>query len=268
MTELMDRAPVTALPDPLAPYFTFRRVPAGSDEAILKQIYALRYEVYCLECGYLPAEKYRNGLESDEFDPHVEHFIALNLHEEIVGTLRLVQPVKAQSFPYEEHCKARFDNIPLPPRHECGEISRLVVRQRYRRRMGDSYYGVAPDYLAPGEGYDRRHVERAAAAANGDARPRGSAGHDDGRRVNSPQILMGLYRAVYRYSLEVGVRYWYAAMEKSLARTLARFAFVFTPIGAECDYYGPVTPYIADLRELESLVGEADPKLLAWLRGG
>jgi N-acyl amino acid synthase of PEP-CTERM/exosortase system len=258
MTALTESVPSTTA-DPVTPYFTFRRVPAGSDETVLKQIYALRYEVYCLECGFLPAEKYQSGLESDEFDPHVEHFIALNMHAEIVGTLRLVQPVRAQSFPYEQHCTARFDNIPLPPRQECGEISRLVVRQQYRRRVGDSTYGVAREYLEPGENHDRRQLERTEA-------PGGHREHEVGRRVNSPQILMGLYRAVYRYSLEVGVRYWYAAMEKSLARTLARFAFVFSPIGAEADYYGPVTPYIADLRELERLVGKADPRLLAWLR--
>jgi hypothetical protein len=42
---------------------------------------------------------------------------------------------------------------------------------------------------------------------------------------------------------------------------------VFTPIGMETDYYGPVTPYIADLRELEVRVGKSNPELLEWMRG-
>jgi N-acyl-L-homoserine lactone synthetase len=253
------------IPEPAIPYFTFHRVPANGDPDDLKRIYQLRYEVYCLECGFLPSEQHVSGLESDHYDPHVVHFMAQNEQGEIVGTLRLVQPAPHQAFPYEEHCKALHEGIILPPRAECGEVSRLVVRKRYRRRQGDSSYGVPESYVDPAADHDRRHLER---PRDGSASRAGSDAAADGapRRSNSPQILLGLYRAVYRHSRESGIRYWYAAMEPSLARALARFAFVFTPIGPECDYFGPVKPYIADLRELERLVGLGDPDLLAWLQ--
>lgn len=232
--------------DPVTPYFTFQRVRSGVEVAELKQIFALRYEVYCLECGYLPPEQFQNGLESDEYDARAAHFTAHNLDDEVVGSLRLVQPTALQVFPFERHCSALYEDVVLPRREECGEVSRLVVRKNYRRRSGDSLTGIVDRVEA------RRHEQRSAS---------------EDRRSSGPQILLGLYREIYRYSLQAGVRYWYAAMEKSLARALARFEFVFTPIGMETDYYGPVAPYLADLRELENRLKEHNPDLLAWFRG-
>jgi N-acyl amino acid synthase of PEP-CTERM/exosortase system len=85
-------------------------------------------------------------------------------------------------------------------------------------------------------------------------------------REDSPLILLSLYREMYEYSLENGIRYWYAAMERSLARALTRMGFSFRQIGPATDYYGPVAPYVADLRELETRLGEFNPGLLAWMR--
>lgn len=234
--------------DPVTPFFTFQRVRSGVDATELKQIFALRYEVYCIECGYLSPEQFQNGLESDEYDVHSSHFTAHDLGDDVVGSLRIVQPSDTQCFPFERYCKALFKDNALPPRNECGEVSRLVVRKNYRRRTGDSLSGIVDRVEA------RRH------SARGD--------ESNDRRSSGPQILLGLYREAYRHSLRAGIRYWYAAMEKPLARALARFEFVFTPIGMETDYYGPVTPYMADLRELEIRVGKANPELMAWLRSG
>lgn len=235
--------------DPVTPYFTFQQVlPGRKDDGAFRQILALRYEVYCLECGYLSPEQFQGGLESDEYDACSAHFTAYNLGNDVVGTLRLVQPGAHLKFPFELHCKVS-EGAKLPPPEECGEISRLVVRKNYRRRAGDSLSGVSREFLSD-PAPDVMHAEAEA-----------------GRRNNTPQILLGLYRAAYRYSLDAGVRYWYAAMEKSLAGTLARFGFLFAPVGPETDYYGPVTPYIADLRELEECIGSSNPELLAWFRG-
>lgn len=233
--------------DPVTPFFTFRSVPhSGVDSGALKDIFALRYEVYCIECGYLPPEQFQNGLESDEYDDHSVHFTAHNLNNEVVGTLRLVRPDAPPGFPYERYCNQLFGDVVLPPREKCAEVSRLVVRKNYRRRTGDSLAGIAARVET------RRHETRDTSMD---------------RRSDTPQILLGLYRTAYRHSLQAGIRYWYAAMEKSLARSLARFEFVFTPIGVETDYYGPVAPYLADLRELENRLRKHNPELLAWFCG-
>lgn len=214
---------------------------------MFEQIFALRYEVYCLECGFLAPDAFKDGLESDEYDAHAVHFTAQNFANELVGSVRLVQPVVSQGFPLERHCRALFENVVRPPREQCAEVSRLVVRKTYRRRSGDTLAGVSAEFATTTQ------IPAVGAQAE--------------RRNSSPQILLGLYREMYRYSLVNGIRYWYAAMERPLARALARFEFVFTPIGLEVDYYGPVTPYVADLRELERRVGAANPQLMAWLRG-
>jgi N-acyl amino acid synthase of PEP-CTERM/exosortase system len=116
----------------------------------------------------------------------------------------------------------------------------LMVRQDYRRRRGDILAGVTID-------------EGAAVPA-----------HD--RRDNSPQILLSLYRQMYLYSRANNICHWYAAMERSLARALARMNFAFRQIGPQTDYYGPVAPYLADLHELEDCVGKHNPSLLAWMK--
>jgi N-acyl amino acid synthase of PEP-CTERM/exosortase system len=214
------------------------------------EIFALRYEVYCLECGYLDPEEYRDGLETDEYDKGAVHFTAHNRDNELVGSLRLVHPPLSRSFPFENHCYKLFDDVVLPPREQSGEVSRLVVRKSYRRRVGDTLAGV-PEVFTMG----RPLVGLPNEPAPGE------------RRSNSPQILLGLYRELYQYSTEAGIRYWYAAMERSLARVLSRLHFEFTPIGMETDYYGPVTPYLADLRDLERRLGKNNPQMLAWFRG-
>ena len=84
------------------------------------------------------------------------------------------------------------------------------------------------------------------------------------RRSNSPEILLGLYREIFRFSRQAGIRYWFAAMEQPLARSLSRMGFDFNPIGPETDYYGPVTPFMADLEELLANLQQQNPLLLAW----
>jgi N-acyl amino acid synthase of PEP-CTERM/exosortase system len=237
-------------PDPLTPHFRFGRQPYGENLAGSTDIFALRYAVYCLECHFLDAAHYEDGLESDEYDAGSAHFTAHNLANELVGSLRLVHASPALGFPFERHCTALFGDIALPPEEQCGEVSRLVVRRDYRRRAGDTLAGVPKEFLDAG------------AAGVPARRP------PTERRSNSPELLLGLYREMYQYSLEREIRYWYAAMERSLARALSRFQFVFVPIGMEVDYYGPVAPYLADLREMEERLGRTNPDLLAWFRRG
>lgn len=213
-----------------------------------QKIYALRYEVYCLECNFLPAENYPDGLEFDEYDSYSTLFAACNHSDEVIGTARLIQCPDDEPFPFEIHCNTLHEHIALPPKHECGELSRLIVHKNYRRRRDDSLEGVSREFMLS--------TIPAPQVSDQPAMPE--------RRINSPEILLGLYRQMYHYSLDAGVRYWYAAMERSLARILRGFNFTFKPIGSESNYYGPVTPYIADLRELEHNLRTRNPDLLAW----
>lgn len=238
--------PVTGAPDPIAPDFAFRGI--GGRSSLFEQIFALRYSIYCLECGYLDPKDYPSGHETDEYDLGAAHFTAHTQDGTLVGAVRLVHPFGLQRFPFEVHCQELFDDIALPHRDECAEISRLVVAKSYRRRPGDNLAGVSEEFVMG-------QISKTPAT-------------ETERRTVSPQILLGMYRQMYQYSLQHGVRYWYAAMERPLLRVLSRYGFEFTPLGPATDYYGPVTPYITDLRALERSLMQANPSLFAWFRGG
>ncbi|MDO8652749.1 MAG: PEP-CTERM/exosortase system-associated acyltransferase [Undibacterium sp.] len=233
--------------DLLVPYFKFRKeLQNNLQSELLKEIFALRYEVYCLECHYLPTEEFQNGLESDEYDACSAHFAAFTLDDSIIGTVRLVQPPDNLPYPFQSHCSV-FEDFVMPPREQCGEISRLVVRKTHRRRRGDSMEGVSRDFFEKGSVTSIKP-------------------HSDGkkREGNSPMLLLGLYREIYRYSRQNGVRYFYAAMERSLARSLDKMGFPFVRIGPQTDYYGPVTPFILDINELYARLHKENKFLAAW----
>jgi N-acyl amino acid synthase of PEP-CTERM/exosortase system len=217
-------------------YFNFHSVD-GSPE--LNETYKLRYQVYCLERNFMPAEDYPAGSETDAFDPYSKHFSAYDRHQHIAGSVRLVSRSEELGYPFEAHCPT-FSDAWLPPKEEAREISRLVVSKEYRRRQGDNWLGIQDE--APVE------LPEDIAAKRG--------GH--------PIIVLGMYREMYRYSKQNGINYWYAAMERSLARLLIRYGFEFKPVGPQIDYYGPVAVYLTSLADLEAHVSAATPDLYAW----
>lgn len=198
----------------------------------------LRYQVYCLECNFLCPDDYPDGIERDEYDDTAAHFYAFDHDQQLAGYVRLVRPAGDAKFPFEQHCSVSAD-IRLPRPHEAMEISRLMVRKDYRRRPGDCLSGVNSRQNATPLSGDRRH--------------------------QAPAVLLNLYRQMYQHCRRQGVRYLYAAMERTLARLLSQLSFGFQAIGPATDYYGPVAPYLADLRALEAQVQKRDCGLTAWL---
>lgn len=237
--------------DLLAPHFSFRR---AQHDVISPDLYTaictLRYEAYCLECGFLDPADYQHGLECDEFEHRSTYAAAYNMANDLVGTVRLVRATPLeQIFPWELHCQP-YPGFALPDPLQSAEVSRLVVHKHYRRRTGDSREGIP------------REISSAAGTATISA----SSGKPTRakRRSNAPQILLGMYRELYRYSRVNGIRYWYAAMERSLANSLDKMGFLFRPVGPEMDYYGPVRLYMTDLDELMARLQEINPLVHAW----
>ena len=211
----------------------------------LSELYALRYRIYCLERRFLCPSNYPSGLEIDIDDQRSAHFLARNSTNVTVGTARLVLGDRAEPFPVEKHCSTFPDFIP-PPSNLAAEVSRLAVCKHAQSDPGEP---------PPWAGQIRRSQLAADQVAASRQRSR-----------NSPTVVLRLYRQMYRYSREHGIRYWYAAMEKSLLRVMARYGVVFTQIGPLQDYYGPVSPYIIALETLDKQLEATNPALLRWFR--
>ena len=221
--------------------FSGHAVQPNRDQEFFRSIEELRYQVYCEECGFLAPQDYPSKRETDEYDANSAHFAAQNRSQQLVGYVRLIFPDALQSFPFQTHCVSILDGVILPPPAQSAEISRLMVHKHYRRRDGEK----------PPAGFSSAEPE---------------APRPNDKRNPSPQIMLTLYREMYVYSVNNNIRYWYAAMERSLARILTRMNFGFQQIGPFTDYYGPVAPYVGDLRVLEYQLGQRDPALLRWMR--
>lgn len=214
----------TSPPGVVAPYFTSQVI--DDVPRLLEESYILRYQVYCLERGFLPAEHYPEGREVDLFDPHAVHFAVLNQQAEVVATARLVQR-SDRGLPLFGHCSFFPDAPSLADGSQrVVEVSRLAVSRKYNRRAGDQFYGL--------EGR----------TDSGDGR----------RRREGGEIVMTLYKALYQASKRRGFTHWLVATEKSLQRLVAKYGFPFVAIGPETDYYGLVSPYLMDLREFDSVI--------------
>lgn len=99
------------------------------DQILMKEVYRIRYQVYCIECGFENPALYPDKMEYDEYDLCSVHFVAVNTYG-IIGTVRLIFD-STLGFPIEKHCKIEL-NHDKPPRHQLAEVSRLAVLKQYR----------------------------------------------------------------------------------------------------------------------------------------
>lgn len=220
---------------------TIRIIGGETQSRHLDSIFKLRYRTYCLECEFLSADRYPDKLESDEYDADSVHFSTSDHFHKLLGTVRLVLGKEARPFPLEINCKFN-DSFSSPGYDKIAEISRLIINSSLRRRHNDHLHG------------------------NTSRDPQQNSSLVAIKKYNSNQILLfALYRAIVECCMQKGITFLYAAMEKSLARSLQRTGFVFIPIGPEAEYYGRVTPYILDLSQLEKNIAHRDPELAKWV---
>lgn len=217
--------PRTIPPDVVSPYF--KSLVIDDTPALLSDSYRLRYQVYCLERGFLEPGQYPDDMETDAFDAHAVHIGVVNTADELVATARLVQP-SAAGLPLFGHCVVTSDRDTFSdPSLRVVEVSRLAVSRRYNRRRGDSFYGLQ------GRRETIDGVER--------------------RRAGG-QVVLVLYRELYQVSKRRGFTHWLAATERSLQRLVAGYRFPFRQIGPEIDYFGMVAPYLMDLAEFDRVI--------------
>jgi N-acyl amino acid synthase of PEP-CTERM/exosortase system len=203
-------------------------------------IFRFRFEVYCKEKNFLSASDFVDGLEFDEFDSSAAHFSVHDRDAEPMGYVRLVVGGRDGRFPLHHKGVQLFDDFVPPPIEESAEISRLIVRSQYRRssRSFDHHFSESRPGLVPNEP----------------------------SKNTSALVQLKLIRLMYHYCLDADIRWLFSVIERGLARKFMMMQFPLSQIGPKADYYGPVEPYLLDLRLMEQQLSKTNKTLFDWLQ--
>lgn len=117
----------------MAPATAFHARTIDGDSGLVEQSYRLRYQVYCVERGFLDPANYPDGREVDEFDAHSVHLGVFDADDHMIGTARLIKP-NPHGFPMLRRC-AFFPEVMRPdaPHVAPVEVSRLAINRQYMR---------------------------------------------------------------------------------------------------------------------------------------
>ncbi len=207
--------------DLVSSYNRYFKVLRAETPELVQEALRIRFEVYCREFKFEDVNRHRDGMEKDAYDAFSDHCLLFHKPSStFVGCVRLVQanPADPQApFPFEDHCGHALRREIVDPatmrRESTGEISRLAIRQEFRRRRGES---VHPDGFG--------------AVVNPVYRP-------DRRQV--AQMVLGMSAAAAAVGLSNGLDSVFAMMEPRLARHLSLAGIKFTQVGDVIDYRGP-----------------------------
>lgn len=206
----------------------FEVIDAHSPE-LLRNVFHLRYRVYCIEqrAPGFEASNYPTEMESDDYDRHSSHILLRHRPSgEFVGTARLILPDPLNPeklFPTEQH--TQFDpaliDISRLSRQNTGEISRLVVIRRFSRRGNELIHaienGVRIEKWAP----------------------------TNQRRFPHPMLALAV--GIIRMSVQNNITHWFSVMEPALNRLLGLYGLQLDPVGPITDHHGLRRPYYVDL---------------------
>ena len=211
--------------------FQARTIDASPE--LLAQSYRLRYQVYCVERKFLPADAYPDGVERDEFDRHSVHVGVVDGAGELAGTARIIVRSDA-GLPVFRYCTLFPDALCIDdPAVRLVEVSRLSISRGYRRRRDDGWFPGSP-------------------RADGDSRVPVAA-VPDGRRPHA-DVFVTLVKAIYQAAKRLGATHWIVATERSLQRRVLQYGLPFVLAGPERDYLGPIAPYIMSLAEFDHVI--------------
>jgi N-acyl amino acid synthase of PEP-CTERM/exosortase system len=204
----------------------FRAVPAVDDE-LRRAVFRIRHTVYCEELGYEPIRA--NGLESDAYDARSAHALLQSVSNgEFVGCVRIVlaDPQSPQTpLPFEALCGPSIDrgvvDLSGIDRRKVGEVSRLAVISRYRRRKSEQQ-----------------------APSNVDESDFGTPD-----RPRFPYISAGLYLAMMAQARRHGIETLFMLTERRLARQLTRLGVNLKTIGPPVEHRGQRYPSMMSVQE-------------------
>ena len=208
-------------------------------EALRKQAFRLRYQVYCVEHPFEDPADNPEGIETDEFDSHSMHSVLVHRQSGLpAGAVRLVLPLADaphMSFAVQRVCEdPMLRDFVSFPMDTVGEISRFCISKNFRRRHGDNLYA---DGAPPPEDEELREK----------------------RAI--PNMTLGLIEGLVRMSIDQGVLIWCAVMEPTLLRLLRRLGIYFEHVGPMVEFHGKRQPCYQRLDRLLERVREEQPEV-------
>lgn len=190
---------------------------------LLSAVYKIRYDVFCEELKL--EEGCPKDIEMDEFDNYSHHFLLRHKRSgEFAGTVRFVIPPANKAgckLPFEKFCLSAFNTQIIDPsklqRGSFGEVSRLAVPARFRKRVGESGKPYIVDAV------------------------------DSVNKLNEkrlfPYISVGLYLTCAAFFVYRQLDYAFVMAEPRLARNMARVGIKFEQAGEVVDYHGRRAPF-------------------------
>ncbi|MBN2701143.1 MAG: PEP-CTERM/exosortase system-associated acyltransferase [Methylohalobius sp. ZOD2] len=226
-------------------YQYFELVPATS-EALKREVYKLRFQVYCVETGFERREDCEvfndSGrkvfLEKDIYDRRSDHYLVRHRRTGLyAATVRLVLPDAddvLEPYPIESHCRLEKPVTDRKIRPHLAEISRLAVSKEFKKRPGEAgtLAGIGPQPAVYFEADERRIL---------------------------PHMTVGLFAAIVRMTRDRDISHWYAVMEPALLRLLRLFGIRFAPIGPDADYHGVRRPCLAEVDRVLPMIRKVNP---------
>ncbi len=227
-------------------YFRFEEVERNTEA--YERYLESRYAIFCEELGRVEAPKEFSSsgkpIETDQHDAHSRHFIAIHkATETIAGFVRVILPSEQglnvtsryiidRPLPYED---ATDDRI--------GEISRMAIAARFRRRHSDQ---GKPIHGNPEEEM---------------------IGRPDGMRRHQPELVLGMYREIYRMCMQAGIGYCVAAMDSRFSRLLVGLGFPFVPVGPVNDQVRPPRRvFLISAVEMERSLAKREGDVLEFMK--
>lgn len=200
-----------------------------------RDVYKIRYQVYCEELAYEDKTQFKQPLERDCFDGHSHHFLIRHRRTGLAaGTARCVLPFDEfghkQSLPSELFCRKALDENIITAlglrRGDYSEVSRIAIRAEFRRRITLDHQ-VYLDHQA----YEFTQDEL----------------------KSFSHIAICLYFALAAYfHLRSDIPALLAMMEPRLMKHLNRAGIYFQPAGILMDYHGIRQPFILYKEDLIS----------------
>lgn len=229
-------------------YFDFHEVQPGT--AAYDDYLALRYDVFFAELHRVFLPEVAEGAprrETDRFDPYSRHLLAVHRATGTpAGCVRLILP---NLLGLNVHARYVLEENPYPEADPAriGEISRMAVSSRYRRREEDAGKPVAGD--------PTREI------------PDGPS-RDGERRRRQPELVLGMYREIVLLADRLGLTHAYAAMDATFSRLLLRIGLPFVPVGpVNPKVEPPRRPFIISRAALERELARRNPQVLRFLKG-